>query len=341
MSETATDGSSAREVDTTAELVLLSELIDGWVASGVITPEQAARMAGESRVVVVPRPVRSRPAGPSLAMEALAYLGGVIMLVGALSIVGLYWEDLTTLVRLLLVGATGALLLGAGLLVPPHLGAAARRLRAVTWAGTVVATAGFLGLLAGDALDWDPAWVRVTAAGGAAVTAAVLWRRSNVLLQQVVFFVAAMVTAAMTTLALTDADPWPGFAAWCVAAVWLLLAWLDMVPSSRWARPLAAAATIVAAMTTFSSDPGMVLGLLTAVAVVGLAVQRHDLAMVAVGALGLLQMLPIVLTEWFPDTVAAPFVLFGVGAVVLALAVWTATRGRGTKQPGGHRSPGM
>jgi hypothetical protein len=47
-------------------------------------------------------------------------------------------------------------------------------------------------------------------------------------------------------------------------------------------------------------------------------------------------MLPIVLTEWFPDTVAAPFVLFGVGAVVLALAVWTATRGRGAEHPGHH-----
>jgi hypothetical protein len=328
MSETATDGSAAHEVDTTAELVLLSELIESWVASGVITPSQAERMSEAPRVVVVPRPVRTRAAGPSLAMEALAYLGGVIMLVGALSIVGLYWEDLTTLVRLLLVGAVGALLFAAGLLVPPRLGAAARRLRAVTWAGAVVAVAGFLGLLSADALDWEPAWVRVSAAGGAAVTAAVLWRMSNVLLQQAVFFVSAMVTAAMTTLALTDGGSLPGFAAWCVAAVWLLLAWLDRVPSSRWARPLAAAATIVAAMTAFGADAGIVLGLVTAVTVVALAVRRHDLAMVAVGALGLLQMLPMVLSEWFPDTVAAPFVLLGVGAVVLALAVWAAVRGR-------------
>jgi hypothetical protein len=81
---------------------------------------------------------------------------------------------------------------------------------------------------------------------------------------------------------------------------------------------------IVAATTTFGADAGMVLGLVTAVAVVALALWLHDLPMVVVGSLGLLQMLPQVVSEWFPDSLAAPFVLLGVGVVVLGLSVWTA-----------------
>ena len=42
------------------------------------------------------------------------------------------------------------------------------RLRAVTWAGTTAAVAGFLALLSADVFDWEPAAVRVTAAAGAA-----------------------------------------------------------------------------------------------------------------------------------------------------------------------------
>jgi hypothetical protein len=285
----------------------------------------------------VPRAAGKAAAGPSLAVEALGYLGGVIMLVGAMSIVGLYWDDMTTAVRLLLVGAVAVLLLIAGLLVSPRLGEAAGRLRAVTWAGATAAVAGFLALLAADVLAWEPASVRVVASAGAATVAAVLWRWNRVFLQQLVFFVATMVTAAMTVLSWTDSDLLPGLAAWGVAVVWFLVAWRELVPSTRLALPAASVAAIVAVMTTFGSDAGMVLGLVTGAAVVGLAVWFRDLVMVAVGSLGLLQVLPIVVTEWFPDTMAAPFVLLGVGVVVLALAVWTATRGRRSEQPG-HRS---
>lgn len=322
----------ADQSNTAADVVLLSELLETWLAGGVITPQQAERMAAGPRSVVVPR-VPRKPAGPSLAVEALGYLGGVIMLVGAMSIVGLYWDDLNTAARLVLVGAVAALLFTAGLLVTPALGEAAGRLRAVTWAGTTVAVAGFLALLSADVLDWKPAAVRVTAAGGAAAVAAVLWRMNRVFLQQVMFFVALMVTAAMATLAWTDGDSLPGLAAWAVAVVWFLLAWRDLVPSTRLALPASSAGAIVAVTTTFGSDAGMVLGLVTATAVVALAVWFHDLIMVAVGSLGLLQMLPMVVSEWFPDTMAAPFVLLGVGVVVLALAVWTALRGRPPRAP--------
>ena len=38
---------------------------------------------------------------------------------------------------------------------------------------------------------------------------------------------------------------------------------------------------------------------------------------------------PTVLSRWFPDTLSVPLVLLGVGAVLVAGALWTARRGTG------------
>ena len=75
----------------------------------------------------MPRPREPDPVGPSLAVEALGYLGGVIMAVASISLAALYWEDLSTAVRLLLVGAAAAALFVGGQLVTPR---RARRLSA-------------------------------------------------------------------------------------------------------------------------------------------------------------------------------------------------------------------
>ena len=159
--------------------------------------------------------------------------------------------------------------------------------------------------------------------------AGALCSRNWVFLQQAVFFVAAMVTAALAARARHRRR--------LAARRRGLGRGRRLVRLARRGRRVAVLAqgaasvgAIVAAMTTFPADAGMVLALATAVTVIGLGVWFRDLVMVGIGSLGLLQLLPMVLSEWFPDTVAAPFVLLGVGVLVLGTAVWTAMRGRGT-----------
>ena len=72
------------------------------------------------------------------------------------------------------------------------------------------------------------------------------------------------------------------------------------------------------------------LALVTAGALVAVAVALRDLVLMAVGALGLFQAVPGAIAVWFPDTVAAPIVLLAVGLALVLLAVRTGRHGRGT-----------
>jgi hypothetical protein len=72
------------------------------------------------------------------------------------------------------------------------------------------------------------------------------------------------------------------------------------------------------------ADAGLVLALCTVVAVVVVAVVIHDLLLLAVGAVGALNILPAMVNEWFPGDLAAPLVLLGVGALLVTAAVYTA-----------------
>ena len=112
------------------------------------------------------------------------------MAVASISLGALYWEDLSTAVRLLLIAAAGAALFTGGQLVSPRLGDAAVRIRSVLWVATTLATLGFLSVLGNDVLAWGDEEVALAATAGTAVVAGALWRRSRVFLQQAVFFVA-------------------------------------------------------------------------------------------------------------------------------------------------------
>jgi hypothetical protein len=61
-------------------------------------------------------------------IEALAYLGGAVVLVGAMLIGAQYWAALGTGTRLLIVAATALVLLAAGSAVPASSGTAPGRL---------------------------------------------------------------------------------------------------------------------------------------------------------------------------------------------------------------------
>jgi hypothetical protein len=104
------------------------DVLDEWVDAGLITREQADRIEAyqsarrDRRPRVTLAPALPASSGRSLVVEALGYLGGVIMLVGAGLLVGLYWAGIPVALRLVLIAVTATALIGAGLAVPDHLG---------------------------------------------------------------------------------------------------------------------------------------------------------------------------------------------------------------------------
>jgi hypothetical protein len=312
----------------------LSVLVDRWVRAGIISPAQAERIRAEEGVpplgLVTPPPVP----GPghqertSLVIEALGYLGGVVILVATGLLAAQYWTDLTTFAQLALVATAALLLLAAGFAVPERLGAVGQRLHAVLWFLAVGASAGFFALLGRKSLHWSAPDVLLLTGSAALGIAAVLWWRHRTVLQQLAVFVAFLITAAAAAAQLGTSAELPGVAVWGAAAVWFLLGWGGLVEPRQFAFVLGAIGLIIGAALTMSSDAGITLALATVAALVAVGVLFRDLVLLGVSAYGALQTLPTAINEWFPGQLAAPLALLVVGALLVTAAVYTARQRR-------------
>ncbi|MEV0283590.1 DUF2157 domain-containing protein [Kribbella sp. NPDC050820] len=323
----------------------LPALLDRWVAAGVITPAQADRMRAD---LGPSRPLS--PAAPrehhetSLAVEALGYLGSVLIVVASLLLASQYWNDLSTAGHLLVVGAAAVTLLLAGFAVPKRLGPAGLRMHAVLWLGATVSTAGFLGLLGNEVLEWQDEDLALLVFAGSTALAALLWWRLPTSLQQAVLVAGLAGTAGAAAAQLNAAeDELPGLAVWGVGAIWFLLGWGGVV-RPRWSALLfGGISLIIGAGMTMPADGGLVLALVTAAALVSLAVLARDLLVLALGGWGAVQFLPIAVNEWFPGELAAAIALLGAGGLLVAVAIWIARRRDGHPATGGsaHRQYGV
>jgi hypothetical protein len=308
--------------------VPLTSLLETWVADQIITPEQAdlILVRGDVAVQAPPAAQERPPERSSLVIEALGYLGGVIILVASILIASLYWDQVGTAARLVIVGGVAALLLAAGFAVPERLKDVGTRFRSVVWLLSTGAFSGFMGLLGADALDLAAKDVFLLTSSGVAAYAAGLWLIGRTLVQQLAMMVAVMLTAAALTNALDVSYALPGFAVWGVALIWLLLGWGGLLEPSRLVMVFGAAGMFVGAMTTIPTHAGIVLALATAAAVVATAVLFRDLMLLAVGALGTLQVLPASVIELFPGDLAAPIALLVVGALLVGAGLFIARR---------------
>jgi hypothetical protein len=316
--------------------VTLPALLDDWVAAGIITADQAARIREREQVLAPSgHDHRPAPAAPRAA-EALGYLGGVVVVVGALFIGDRYWADWSLVTRLAVLGGVAVALLGAGIALPGRLGAPGHRLRSVLWLAALAAFTGFLVVLGDQALDLTTARTAVLASAGSAVAAACLWWAHRGFVQQAATMVALMATAGALLADLADSpDHLPGVGVWLVAGVWLALGLTRRLGPDRPVLAASSAAMIVGSLMTLPTDAGFVLAIATVASVVVLAVGTGDLVLLGIGALGTLVVLPAAIAEWFPDSDAVPFVVLGTGLLLVGVAVWTARRSR----LGAHQRP--
>jgi hypothetical protein len=310
----------------------LEAQVRDWVTEGIISEEQAARIRDRARV---PAPETreqetQRVTGlggaelRSYAVEALGYLGGLLVVIAATLLANLYWSDLGVGARLGILAGAAVGLVAAGSLTPAGRGDAWSRLRSVLWAAATVAAAGFTAVLADEVLDLRGTDMGLTVSGTATAVAALLWLAHRVPLQQVVLMVGAMLTAGAAMDQFLDGDWAIGIGIWAVALVWLVLGWTEVLRPPAMAMSFGALGMVFGASATMSGDAGIVLGLVTVVGVVLVAVIARELPMLAAGALGTLMIVPRAVNEWFPGDLAAPFVLLALGAGLVALAVWIA-----------------
>jgi hypothetical protein len=306
----------------------LLDALEEWVDAGLVTNEQSRAIRlheaepHQRRATLELAP--SPETGPSLVVEALGYLGGIVMLVGAGILVGMYWADLSVLIRLILIGATALALIGAGFAVPDRLGDAAGRLRSVLWALGVAGTAGFLGVFSTEVLDRYDEHALVIIGPGTAAVAGILWWLRATSLQQLALFVPLTVAAMGTGMELTSTrSSWGGATMWAVALVWAVVSWAGWLEPRVTGVAFGVLGAVLGAMT-MDADVGIALGLATASAAVVVALWERSLPWLGVAAVALLWTMPRAADAWFPGRLSAALTLIVTGGALVGGAVWVA-----------------
>jgi hypothetical protein len=302
----------------------IATLVDDWVHEGLVPPTGADRIRSDlARLTGAPaEPGQSGPTR-SLAVEALAYVGGAVVVAGTVLVTARYWSALGTAGRLATVVTAAVVLLVAGLAVPARWGGASARLRAVVWLGSTAATAASLALVASDVLELVERDRFLLVSAGTAAYAGALWLGNRSVAQQAAMMAAIAVTAA-AVLHRADASPdLPGVGVWAVSLAWAVLGWRHLLEPARTALALGTAGAIFGAMLTQGSDPGIVLAVVTVAGAVTCAILLQDLVVLGVAALGTV---PVAMGRWFPDSLAAALALVVVGLALVATAVWIARR---------------
>jgi hypothetical protein len=325
--------------------------VDRWVERGIITAEQADLIRADLTAEPLP-PAEATTAATaatggaatattgataggaatapsranSLMVEAMAYVGGVIVVTALLLLTGRIWADLNTVGKVALTGGVTTLLVGAGFAVPQANGGVATRLRAVLWFLGVAMLTGLLGVVVVDVIGWSPHVSTVFATGGAALGGIALWRRHRTLFQHIAVLVTLFATVIGATSLLPDAQAAPGVAVWGYGAVWALLAWGGLIPPRRAGIMFGAAVTVIGAAWMAPHDLGTLLSVATVALLVLAAVAMRDLLLLAIASVGTLIVLPIVIDHYVQGTLPVAAALLVVGAGLIVVAVGTARR---------------
>lgn len=332
----------------------LSALVDRWVERGIISPDQAQQIRDDvgapppatptgvptgtepwalarqpEPAAAVTTPQVAPHEGPSIVVEALGYLGGLIAVIALGLIIGNVWESLPVGARIGLGAVVCLVLLGAGAAVPAGRADAAHRLRAVLWAGATLAFAATTALLLTEGFDRTDDWVPAVVAGATTVIAAALWRLHPTVLQQAVTFAAGLVALSTTVAVFAEDTFWPtALAVWVGGLLWAVLSHFEIIRPREVGLVLGSIGLVVGSMMLQEQSWGSGVALATVAAIVGVAVLERRMSLLAVGAAGTLSVLPQAMGTWFGGMLAPALALLVAGLGLVATAVYIARTGR-------------
>jgi hypothetical protein len=318
-----------------------------WIEAGIITEEQADAITAYEAAIPQggPRP-RISP-----ALEALAYVGGVLVTVGAGMLVSQFWDQLGSGGRLAVLGVA-AVLTGVVGAVVGETDPVTWRLRGFLWALSSAGIAAVAGLFAYEVLDVSGEPVALAAAGLGAISSGTYWSLKERPLQHLLAFVglATSIGVGIAWISPGDAGLATGLTLWVLGATWAWLAWRGWVPPALIGFLAGAVLTLLSSSIAGSELEWLapVLGLATATCWVALGVARDELLSLGPGLLGVFVFLPWTMGYFFGETVGAPVIAMVSGAALLVIVVVLFRRGQGrgtgagsTRGPHFHRvAPG-
>ena len=315
-----------RRVLTTADLQRAKE-------AGVVTAEQVAALLALGAAPPPPTRAGGRGLrGAPVAIEIVGYLGAVLTMIGAVTLVGQFWDDMASWSRLALIGSLVVGLWGAGAVVDESAGAVLWRLRGFLWLLSSAAAAFFAGLLGADVFGWDPEPVALLIGTVTALYAGSLWRRRDRPAQYLAF-VAGVIAALAGASAWIDGPGMVGVVLWAVGAAWLVVGWRRIVEPAEIALVAGPGLMLVAAGVTGGTWEWLapLFGLVTAAGLLTAGTVVKEFLITGVGVAGVFVYLPMSGAEYFGETIGVPIVLLASGVLLIVLMVLLLHRGAGRR----------
>lgn len=312
----------------------LEEILERAVTAGILERPQAEAIVSSERDGEVALPAEAGSRARALAAEALGYVGAVLALVSVILVAERFWTDLAPWGRAPLLALAAVTLVAAGAAVRPGATGPLSRLKSVLWFAATAAIAATVGVAAGDLTTLGPGAVALTVGTATGMAAVSLWRLWPATLQQLAFAASCVVTV-MGGLDLLGVDlgRYAGLALWVLGVVWLILTHRRLV------EPIATGYVLgglIAIFGPFVATPDdevpwlLVLGLLTAVAVIAASVPLRRTPLLAIGALGVFVHVPRLVFVYFGEALGPAVALFVAGAALIAVALGLARlRGAG------------
>ena len=292
--------------------------IENWVSVGLLTADQASAIEHYE----VQRRTRLVPPRISPAIEALAYVGGTLLTVGAGMLISRYWNDMGDAAHLGIVGAAAA---GTGVVgaIVGESEPVARRLRGFLWALSAGGIGAFVGLLTFSVLDRTGEPVAFATASAIAFSSAWYWMRRDRPLQHTITFIAFVVASGIGIALSTGGNPsaWIGLAFWMIGTLWAAAAWQRWVPPEIIGFALGAVLTLVGAGITGNRFDWLapLLGLATAIAWTTIGIGMNEVLALALGVIGIFIFMPWTLGRFFGESLGAPVIVMLSGALLLGI----------------------
>jgi hypothetical protein len=313
----------------------LGAQLEAWQAAKLITARQGAAIREYEAGTAAPESHATR--GGPLA-EAVGYVGAVIALAAVAILLADRWKDLNLCGRVGIVGLLTLVVASAGFALRRSERDPLERLVSVLLTAAVLGATWTVGILVSELTGLHAYDVALVSAAAALVMAIALyrWRARALPLLAMLASSLAIVIATFTRPAFAqDEGTWPGLAAWALGAFWVLLAW------GRWLKPepiAAAAGSLLAIFGALAGSSGdsrlamLVVGLVTAGALMTRAVLKNTTYLVGIGAVGVLIFLPQVVILVFGNTIGALVSMAVVGLLLVLVSVRLA-RGRKGGRP--------
>jgi predicted membrane protein DUF2157 len=310
----------------------LHRLLARWVAEKLIDPAQAARIEAAEKTYAATRgpQVSGRGDRAPLVVEALGYLGGALAVIAGFLAVNQLWPDIPVAAQLILAGVAAVVLGVVGAAIRTGGEPAFGRLRSVLWLMSTASAAAFWYLLGEQEWHLGPDGATVLAAAVTAGYAAALWWHTPAPLQHLALFVAAAVTVGSGIARLDPGAPdWAsGLGVWALAALWLPAVRRGLLRPRTTGYLTASIGLLAGAVLTMEITAGRFLALGTVAALLIAGVLARRVWLLALGAIGVIIVVPETAVRYLPESAGAPLALLTVGLLLLAGAVWLARRGK-------------